>query len=47
VNGDKAKLRNCLIQEGKAEENRAPENATWLIDGMATINTVQPKKNVG
>ena len=40
----KSLLRNFLIDECCAEIRKAPENSEWLIDGMAAIRSVSPRK---
>ena len=40
----KAMLRNHMIIQTKAEEDEPPTRAEWLIDVMAAVQTVPPKK---
>ena len=40
----KAMLRNHMIIQTKAEEDEPPTRAEWLIDVMAAVQTVLPKK---
>ena len=42
--GAKAMLRNHMIDETKAGEDKPPTTAEWLIDGMAAVQAVPPPK---
>jgi len=42
--GTKVMLRNHMIIQTKAEEDEPPTRAEWLIDVMAAVQTVLPKK---
>jgi len=41
--GAKAMLRNHMIDETKAGEDKPLTRAEWLIDGMAAVQAVPPK----
>ena len=45
--GSKSTLRNHMITEAKAEGDQAPIRAEWIIDGMAAVRSVSPKKTWG
>ncbi len=36
-------LRNHIIQEADALTQQCPQNARWLIDGMAVMRSIKPK----
>ena len=40
-------LRNHMITETEAVTEQAPIRAEWIIDGMATVQSVSPKKTWG
>jgi len=42
--GDKASLRNMLIENSCSTISSLPENCTWLIDGMSVIQTIKPQE---
>ena len=42
--GAKSSLRNHIIEEAKAEEDKPPARAEWLVDGMAAVQAVPPRK---
>ena len=42
--GDKASLRNMLIENSSSSSTIIPQGCTWLIDGMAVIQTVKPQE---
>ena len=44
--GAKAMLRNHMIDETKAGEDKPPTTAEWLIGGMAAVQAVPPPKKV-
>ena len=43
--GSKAALRNNLIDESNCVTATLFQNAKWIIDGMATMRGMQPKKH--
>ena len=42
--GDKAALRNFMIKESNSDVKTPPENARWIIDGMALFRSIKPKE---
>ena len=36
-------LRNFIIEQSKAAAHECPQNARWLIDGMAAMRSIKPK----
>ena len=42
--GDKAALRNFMIKESNSDVKTPPENARWIINGMALFRSIKPKE---
>ena len=42
--GDKASLRNIIIENSSSSSKVIPKGCTWLIDGVAAVQTVKPQK---
>ena len=44
---DKASFRNFLIQTASASTTQVPKNASWLVDGMAAVQSLKSKETYG
>ena len=44
---EKAFLRNYLIVQSSATSMSISKKASWLVDGMATVQALKPKKRYG
>ena len=44
---DKASLRHCLIEQSNSTTRDIPQKASWLIDGLAAVQTLKSKSTYG